>query len=41
MNGVTRDELAFYLVKTEHSIDDVVRKVKETLGIEGTYVGNW
>ena len=33
MGGVITTEPSYYLVKTDHSIDDVVEKVKATLGI--------
>ena len=34
MGGIVKNEPSYYLVKTEHSIDDVVEKVKTTLGID-------
>lgn len=33
MSAVTRDEPSFYLVKTSWTLEDVVRKVKERLGM--------
>ena len=32
--GVVANEPSYYLVKTEHSIEDIVEKVKTTLGLE-------
>ncbi len=36
MGGVVANEPSYYLVKSDHSISDIVEKVKETLGIEPT-----
>lgn len=33
LKGVTEDEPAYYLVKTRWTIDDVVTKIKQTLGV--------
>ena len=34
MKGVVSNEPSFYLIKTDYSIDDVIQKVKTTLGLE-------
>lgn len=34
MTGIMRDDPSYYIVKTDYSIDDVIKKVKVTLGIE-------
>lgn len=34
MKGVVADQPSFYLVKTDFTIEDVIRKVKITLGLE-------
>jgi len=36
MRGVVTNEPSYYLVKTEHSIEDVIQKTKIALGIEPT-----
>jgi len=33
MQGIVNDEPSYYLIKTDHSIGDVVEKVKSTLGL--------
>jgi DNA-binding response OmpR family regulator len=34
MHGVIEDEPSYYIVKSDHSIDDILEKVKMTLGLE-------
>lgn len=34
MKGVVADQPSFYLVKTDFTIEDIIRKVKITLGLE-------
>ncbi len=34
MEGVIKNNPSYYMIKTDHSIDDVIAKVKVSLGIE-------